>query len=1113
MTKMRFLLLLGLCSLMACEDKPDTLFEAMSPGRTGVTFKNLLRETEAFHVLEYGYFYNGGGVAIGDVNNDGLPDIYFTGNLVGSRLYLNKGNWRFEEVAEKAGIFAEGLWNTGVTMADVNGDGWLDIYVCRSAATHPMRRENLLFINDGPKAEDGQVHFTEMGVILGVADQGYSTQAVFFDYDRDGDLDLYVLNHSVQDYAGFSRLMPEDREKKNKFYGDKLYRNELIPAPGIPPGSAFTDVTDSSGILTNVLGFGLGVAVADVNRDGWPDIYVSNDYNEHDYLYINQQDGTFSEQSAAYLGHVSLFSMGSDIADINNDGLPDIYTLDMLPEDHYRQKMTSGPDHYDKYQRLIQTGFHHQTMRNMLQLNLGNGAFAEIGQLAGISNTDWSWAALFADFDLDGWKDLFVSNGYERDYTNMDFLTYAANEKIKLDKLKKEVAVAQLLAEMPAIRVPNYIYKNNGDLSFTKMTEAWGLNQILQSNGAAYADLDGDGDLDLVVNNINEPASLYQNHADKLTGHHYLRIQLRGAGKNTAGIGAEVCLIRDQQQNCQTLMPTRGYQSSVEPVLSFGLGMDTVVSRIEIRWPDGGWQSLGPVRADQLLVIDQDTRAQPAPTVQDVPPFFVESAQRPEFTHTENEFSDFDRQPLVPSLLSTQGPRFAQGDINGDGLEDLFIGGAKGQAGALLLQNRAGEFVTTTQPDLAADAASEDLGAVLFDADGDGDLDLYVVSGGSDFDENDPVLQDRLYLNDGRGRFTKATNHLPPMLSSGSCVAVADMDGDGDLDLFVGGRVVPGKYPRAPQSYLLENDGAGKFSDVTPARAPGLQHIGMVSAAVWAQLDEDALPDLLLVGEWMPITLWYSGSGALREIPESTGWWNTVAAADIDRDGDMDFLIGNLGLNAQIRVSPQEPARMYTRDFDNNGTADPIMTYFLGGASYPMPSRDDLLKQLPHLKGKYVKYEDYASQRIEDVFSAAELAGADLLEAVQFSSIYLENTGKGQFAVHRLPVEAQVAPVYAIALEDVNQDGHLDAVLAGNLSGTRVKFGRYDANYGVLLLGDGKGHFRAMSQMESGLRIRGDVRDVAVFRQSDGRQRWLFARNNQAPEAYQLILPSLSSTP
>lgn len=1100
MTCIRYLILLCLSFLFACGGKPDTLFEQMAPGRTGVKFKNIIRETEAFHVMKYGYFYNGGGVAIGDVNNDGLADIYFTGNLVASRLYLNKGNWKFEEVAEQAGVSAEGLWNTGVTMADINGDGWLDIYVCKSAATHPLRRENQMFLNQGLD-ENGNISFAEMAVTLGIADQGYSTQATFFDYDRDGDLDMYLLNHSIQEYAGLSKLLPEYRKKSNDFYGDKLYRNELIPGPGIPPGVAFSDMTRGSGIHTNVLGFGLGISVADINRDGWPDIYVSNDYNENDYCYINQQDGTFKEQLKDYFDHVSLFSMGSDIADINQDGLPDLMTLDMLPEDNYRQKMTSGPDNYKKFERLTDAGFHYQSMRNMLQLNQGDGTFAEVGQLAGISNTDWSWATLFADFDLDGWQDVFITNGYERDYTNMDFMTFAANEKIKADQANKELAVADLMVEMPAIHLPNYIYKNNGDLSFTKMTEEWGLNQVLQSNGAAYGDLDGDGDLDLVVNNINEPAALYQNHSIEKTGNHYLRIQLKGADMNSSGIGGEVCLIKENAQNCQALMLTRGYQSSVEPVLTFGIGKDTVIERVEIRWPDGSRQKLTGIKADQTLVVEQDTLEPEFELPIRTKPDFELLATNNLFTHKENAYQDFDREILLPYILSTQGPKLTTGDINGDGKEDVFVGGAKGQAGAVLIQKGLGGFVAMPQPDLEADALAEDLGACFLDVDADGDLDLYVASGGNEGAENAPDLQDRLYLNDGTGRMKRASGKLPEMLTSTQRVTSADFDQDGDEDLFVGGRLVRGKYPTAPRSYLLENDGTGKFSDVTESKAPGLTSVGMVTDAVWVESNGDTYPDLMVVGEWMSASLFLSNKNQLVRADSPTlnslsGWWTALESADMDGDGDTDFILGNHGWNSQIKATPQEPVQLYTKDFDKNGSLDPILTYFVGGESYPMPSRDDLLSQLPYLKGKYVKYEDYANQRIQDVFSPKELKDAGVLEAAYLGSIYLENTGSGDFAIHPLPVEAQVAPVFAIQISDVNQDGNLDAVLAGNLFGTRVKFGRYDANHGVVLYGDGKGEFRAAKPWESGLKIRGEVRDIKIITLSNGNQLWLFAQNN-----------------
>ncbi|MEM8891725.1 MAG: CRTAC1 family protein, partial [Bacteroidota bacterium] len=673
---------------IACTQTPETLFVELSPSQTGIEFKNLLRESPEFHVLNYGYFYNGGGVAIGDVNNDGLPDIYFTGNMVASRLYLNKGNWEFEEVAEEAGVAAAGLWNTGVTMADANGDGWMDIYVSRSAANLPMRRENLLFVNKG-KATDGKaVEFVEMGIVVDAHDNGYGSQAAFFDYDRDGDLDLYVLNHSVQDYAGFSRFLPSNKKGHNPFYGDKLYRSELVNAPNSPPGFGYTNVTKDAGLITNALGFGLGISIADVNRDGWPDMYISNDYNEEDYLYINQQDGSFKESIRAYTDHVSMFSMGSDIADLNNDGMPDIISLDMLPEGHERQKMTSGSDNFQKYQMLIDAGFHHQSMRNMLQLNQGN-SFVEVGQISGISNTDWSWAALIADYDLDGWKDIFISNGYESDYTNMDFLAFAADERIKAEKEKKEVAVAELLANIPAIKAPNYLYQNQGDLSFVNQAQNWGLGGDHLSNGAAYADLDLDGDLDLVVNNINEIASVYRNYSREKTGNHFVQLKLKAAKFNSMAIGAEVTLELKDKKLTQQVMTSRGFQSSVEPILTFGLGKDSIVEKIHIKWPDGSYSVHDGIAIDTRTEIVQGESQ--AKDQQSVEPYFSET--KSSFPgHVENNYNDFNQQPLLHHFLSTEGPAIAIGDVNGDGREDIFSGAAKGYVAQILFQDRNGEF-------------------------------------------------------------------------------------------------------------------------------------------------------------------------------------------------------------------------------------------------------------------------------------------------------------------------------------------------------------------------------------------------------------------------------------
>lgn len=1100
----RFYLLFLLPLLfLACEKTPEKTFSLLTANESGINFRNILQESEQFNVLNYGYFYNGGGVAVGDLNNDGLSDIYFTGNLVSSHLYLNKGNLRFEEIADEAGVSAEGLWNTGVSMADVNADGWLDIYVSRSAAANPQSRKNLLFINNH------DLTFSEQGELYGVADPGYSTQGVFFDYDRDGDLDLFVLNHSVQEYAGFSTLLPQFKNRENAFYGDKLYRNDRIPPPGQPEGK-FKNITDESGILTNVLGFGLGVGIADFNRDGWPDIYVSNDYNEPDYLYINQQNGTFKESLAEYIDHVSLFSMGSDIGDINNDGLPDILSLDMLPDDPYRQKMSTGADNYEKNQRLVSSGFHKQFMRNMLQINNGNGTFTEAGQLAGISNTDWSWAALFADYDNDGFQDLFVTNGYKRDYTNMDFMAFAADEKIRSEKENKSIAIKDLLSQMPPIDVHNYIFKNDGDMTFSDKSGDWGFEKTFLSNGAAYGDLDNDGDLDLVVNNVNETASIYRNNLPKSDSSHFLRLKLTGTENNPFSIGAEVCLTLKQtnQRICQTLIPARGFQSSVEPVLFFGLGKNTAIDKIDILWPTGVSQTVAAPPIDTLLEITQQNAlfapAQP-------PSHTLFSAISPPFPfdyqHRENPYVDFKTQLLIPHLLSTQGPKIAEGDVNGDGKTDLFIGGAKGFAGTIWLRQANQTWKNIPQPDLEADAGAEDAEALFFDADNDGDWDLYVTSGGYEFAPDDPHLQDRLYINNGKGNFSRVAQALPQMLTATSCVSAADIDNDGDMDIFAGGRLVPGNYPLPARSYILENDGKGNFTDITQTICPELFQPGMVTDALWTDINGDSRPDLMVVGEWMPVRVFTMKDTKLEEVTggleNSEGWWNVISAADMDNDGDIDFVAGNYGLNSQIKVSPTEPATIYTKDFDNNGTIDPILCYFLEGKSYPMAWKDDLIGQLPKLKGKFIRYSDYASATISDIFSSEEMKDASILTAQTFRTSYIENLGNNQFRIRALPIEAQVSPVYAIALKDINADQYPDILLTGNLLGTRVQLGSYDGNHGVILEGNGEGNFSPVPPSLTGLKIKGEVRDMLFAEDSEG-EILIILRNNQQPEFYRL---------
>ncbi len=1100
---LHFLPLLLLTIIFNACQKPsnDTVFTYLPSSHTNIKFKNIIKESENFNVLEYGYLYNGGGVAVGDINNDGLPDIFFTGNIVSNKLFLNKGDFTFEDITESAGVSADDAWNTGVTMADVNGDGYLDIYVCRSADVRAESRQNLLFLNNK------DLTFSEKAQQYGINDGAYSTQASFFDYDRDGDLDLYVLNHSTQEYAGFNKLIGRFKQVNNPELGDKLFRND---------GDHFTNVTEEAGIINNVLGFGLGILVSDLNEDQWPDIYISNDYNEEDYLYINQQNGTFKESLSDYFGHISLFSMGSDGADINNDLRPDIITLDMLPEDNYRLKMSSGPENYDKYNELISNGFFPQTMRNMLQLNTGNGPegnpyFSEIGELAGISSTDWSWAALLADFDNDGWKDLFISNGYTRNYLDMDFLIYVANEKVKSKPNNKELAVMEIIEKMPAIEAENYMFKNNHDLTFTKVTEDWGLGGKSVSTGAAYADLDNDGDLDLIVSNVNEEAFVYRNNSELHQQHHYLKIQLKGKGKNTFGIGAKIYVFANGQSQFQELMPTRGFQSSVNQELIFGLGSLTTIDSLKVIWPDVGEQTLLNVSADQLVILDQEhaittksNRTKPRKTI------FEEVTEKLnlDFQHQENKFLEFNRDRMLPQGISGLGPKIAKGDVNNDGLEDIFIGGAKGSSGKLYQQQPNGNFVDISGNFFDIDKESEDTDALFLDVDGDQDLDLYVVSGGSEFKENDPALQDRLYLNNDK-KFIKDPGALPNMLTSGSSVTADDIDKDGDLDLFIGGRLIPGKYPLAPRSYLLKNNGAGKFEDFTTALSPELATSGMVSDAQFADLNGDNLPDLVVVGEWMEVGIYINNEieGFIKnknpKLMEASGWWNSLHVNDFDQDGDLDLVLGNFGNNNRYKPTRDQPVRLAFKDFDNNGSIDPIFTYYLHDEEVFAYSRDELIGQIISMKNNFPDYASFAKSSPHDFFSQNQRMNADTLIATTFETVYLENTGKGDFQIKKLPVEAQFSPVYAIASDDFNKDGHLDILLAGNQSITRVSTGKFDANYGILLIGDGKGSFTHMDATQTGISIQGDVRSIQAIESRYGKH-YIFSRNNDEVIVYKL---------
>src|SRR5436189_66912 len=1076
------------------------LFTRLPSTYTGVRFENRLTDTCDLNVFTYRNYYNGGGVALGDLTGDGLPEIVLTSNLGGTRLYLNEGKFRFRDVTEEAGLHSQG-WTTGVTLADVNGDGLLDIYVCHAGNVEGKLRANELYINQGLNAH-GVPTFVEQAATYGIADTGYSTQAVFFDYDRDGDLDLFLIRNSPRPVSSFG--LRNTRNVRDPLGGARLYRND---------GGHFVDVSEQAGIFGSEIGFGLGVVVSDVNRDGWPDIYVSNDFFEHDYLYLNNRDGTFTEAVERAMPSVSYFSMGLDIADVNNDGWPDVYTTDMLPEDEYRLKTMSSFEGWDVYQAKLREGYHHQLMRNMLQLNDGNGTFSDVGQMAGVARTDWSWSALIADLDLDGYKDIYVTNGLAKDVTSQDYVAFLANRETMIQAASgKRVDFLRLINAMSSTPLPNYAFRNHGDSTFSNESAAWGLNTPSISNGAAYGDLDGDGALDLVVNNVNQEAFAYRNNARTLLKNHYLQVRLdgEGGGGNRFAIGAKVTLWSGGQQFFQEEEPTRGFQSSVDYVLTFGVGRRDTLDSVTVEWPDGRVSLLEHVATNQRLTVRQALGASlrqpsghpPSRGPQRLPLFtdVTDKVGLP-YVHRENAFVDFDRERLIPKLLSTEGPFIAVADVNGDGLDDMFLGGAKGQPGALLMQQADGRFVRSNPGLFEQDAGSEDLGAVFFDADGDGHPDLYVVSGGSEFSDLAPALQDRLYLNDGRGNFRKATGSLPTEDASGSRAAAADYDGDGDVDLFVGGRVVPWHYGADPRSMLLQNDGHGHFTDVTKRLAPELERVGMVTDAVWRDVDGDGRPDLVVVGEWMPITIFHNaGGGKLVRVKtpgleKSQGWWNRIVAGDFTGHGRVDFIVGNLGLNTRLRASASEPVTKYVKGFDRSGVSKQILSVYNHGTSYPIAMRDELIRALRYLKPRYPRYQDYAGQTVTDIFSAAELADATVKQAHTFATALVRNNGDGSFTLNPLPLEAQLAPVYGILAQDVDGDGKPDLLLAGNFDGVQPEIGRMSASYGLVLRGDGRGRFTPVPAAQSGFMVPGQARDIQRVRTRRG-DLYVVVRNN-----------------
>lgn len=1090
------------------------LFKKLSPTDTKIDFINQIKESKDFNILDYLYFYNGGGVAAGDINNDGLTDLFFVSNQGKSKLYLNKGvkndSPQFEDISTKAGIEGFSDWKTGVTMADVNGDGFLDIYVCAVGNYKGLEGSNELYINNG------DLTFTEKSDEYGLDLTGFSTQAAFFDYDKDGDLDMYLLNHAVHNSRSYDRV--NTRMLKDNEAGDYLYRNDgpLTPSGGTPH---FTDVSKEAGIYQAAMGYGLGISVADLNNDGWQDIYVSNDFHEDDYYYINQKNGTFSEEIKQHFKHLSRFSMGSDIADINNDGYQDVMTLDMYPEDEAVEKSSVGEDPLDIYLYKLQFGYFNQYSRNCLQLSMGGKKFSDIAPSAGVMATDWSWSTLLADYDGDGIKDIFITNGILRRPNDLDYLKFIASDSLHFNLPTSDKLDQEAIDKMPSGKWHNYLYKGTKELRFQDKSSAWGFDEKGISNGAAYADLDNDGDLDLISNNLNEPAVIYLNNSRQVLNNNFVKVKFKGNDKNTFGIGAKVILKTTDGEQLQQMMPTRGFMSSVEPSLIFGISKLTKVDTMMVIWENQMMEIIINPKINTFLTLDQNNaKIKVADHQFFVPavPIFEEVTNQVNipFVHQENVYFDFNREFLIPFKVSIDGPKMAIGDVNGDGLEDFYVGGAKYQAGSLYLQKNDGKFTASPQAIFKEDSLQEDVDAVFFDADGDKDQDLYVVSGGNEFYDQMVQLFDRLYINDGKGNFSKSIAPLPPMFDNKSCVKPCDFDKDGDIDLFVGGRVVAYGYGKSPRSYLLVNNGKGQFSDVTVNNAPELREAGMITDAIWTDFDKDGDQDLTIVGDWMPIRMFANDKGKFKEIDvqmenrklsEYTGFWNGITAADFDKDGDIDFVVGNLGTNTKFRKEEGSKLKMLIKDIDGNDAKDHIVAYNRGSSWYPVNSKDEMGKQMPSIiNKKYVEYKTFAGKTIYELFTKKELKDAEEKLVNTFESVYLENQGNNTFKMTALPSLAQVSKVMSLVTEDVDNDGNLDIIVGGNFNGANMYQARYDAFFGLILKGNGKGRFIPSIPTDNGLLMEGDVRDIKTLKTPKTKY-YFITRNNDKMQIFKKI--------